>query len=319
MTENPLISVIIPIYNAEKYLAMSLRSLQNQSYKNFEALMINDGSTDNSEKIAAEFAAHDTRFKLFNQQNQGGSASRNQGLKQAKGEYIAFLDNDDIYAPQHLEILLANMQNHDADVSCCTYIKFYGDGNYIFDKQTNSRVFISTNPFIDKFVRKKKIEMLMWCKLYKKNLFENIKFSEDLPAINDILLNIEILLKAEKLVYCREPLIAYRIVENSQTNKRLSDKRIAEYAVLPHLIMALSRQYPMHKKLLNKTAARYAFGQCVKEILQKYNIKDDSDIYAKMRNIVLELQADGVFSFSVLGLKRWLKLKRFFLYCFLDR
>ena len=174
MTENPLISVIIPIYNAEKYLTMSLEALQNQTYKNFEALMINDGSSDNSEKIAAEFAAKDARFKLFSQQNHGGSASRNKGLELAQGEYIAFLDNDDIYAPVYLEVLLKNMQENNADMSCCSYIKFYGDGNYIFDKLTNSQVFVSTMPFIDKFARKKKIEMLMWCKLYKKSLFENI-------------------------------------------------------------------------------------------------------------------------------------------------
>ena len=271
MTENPLISVIIPIYNAEKYLTMSLKALQNQTYKNFEALMINDGSSDNSEKIAAEFAAKDARFKLFNQQNQGGSVARNKGLELAQGDYIAFLDNDDIYAPVYLEVLLKNLQENKADVSCCSYVKFYGDGNYVFDKIADSQVFVSTEPFVDKFARKKKIEMLMWCKLYKKSLFENIKFSDELPAINDMLLNIEILLKSRKLVFCRQPLIAYRILESSQTNKRLSDKRIAEYAALPRLILALSKQYPAQKKLLRKIAARYAFGQCIEEILQKYD------------------------------------------------
>ena len=311
MTENPLISVIIPIYNAEKYLTMSLEALQNQTYKNFEALMINDGSSDNSEKIAAEFAAKDARFKLFNQQNQGGSASRNKGLELAQGEYIAFLDNDDIYAPVYLEVLLKNMQENNADVSCCSYIKFYGDGNYVFDKVSGSQVFVSTMPFIDKFARKKKIEMLMWCKLYKKSLFENIKFSEKLSAINDMLLNIEILLKSRKLVFCRQPLIAYRILESSQTNKRLSDKRIAEYAALPRQIVALAKQYPAQDKLLRKIAARYTFGQCIEEILQKYNMQEDRNIYKKIYAVVLNLQKEGIFSFSTLGLQRWLKLKWF--------
>ncbi len=312
MTENPLISVIIPIYNAEKYLTMSLKALQNQTYKNFEALMINDGSSDNSEKIAAEFTANDSRFKLFNQQNQGGSVARNKGLDLAQGEYIAFLDNDDIYAPVYLEILLKNLQETQADVSCCSYIKFYGDGNYVFDKMADSQVFVSTEPFVDKFARKKKIEMLMWCKLYKKSLFENIKFSDELPAINDMLLNIEILLKSRKLVFCRQPLIAYRILESSQTNKRLSDRRIAEYAALPRLISALSKQYPAQKKLLHKIAARYAFGQCVEEILQKYDAKNDADIYIKMRDVAKNLQKDGFFSIFSLGLKRWLKFLRFY-------
>ena len=311
MTENPLISVIIPIYNAEKYLTMSLKALQNQTYKNFEALMINDGSSDNSEKIAAEFAAKDARFKLFNQQNQGGSVARNKGLELAQGDYIAFLDNDDIYAPVYLEVLLKNLQENKADVSCCSYVKFYGDGNYVFDKIADSQVFVSTEPFVDKFARKKKIEMLMWCKLYKKSLFENIKFSDELPAINDMLLNIEILLKSRKLVFCRQPLIAYRILESSQTNKRLSDKRIAEYAALPRLILALSKQYPAQKKLLRKIAARYAFGQCIEEILQKYDAKKDVDIYQKMRGIAEQLRKEGFFKLSALGLSRKIKLMMF--------
>ena len=185
-------------------------------------------------------------------------------------------------------------------------------GNYVFDEFADSQVFVSTEPFIDKFARKKKIEMLMWCKLYKKSLFKNIRFSEELPAINDMLLNIEVLLKARKLVFCRQPLIAYRILQSSQTNKRLSDGRIKEYAALPRLISALSKQYPAQKKLLHKIAARYAFGQCVEEILQKYDAEKDRDIYEKLQNVVLDLQKDGTFAFKNLGLRRWLKLKNLF-------
>ena len=311
MNKNLLISIIIPIYNAEKYLAMSLESVENQTYENFEVIMVDDGSTDSSSKIAAEFAKNDKRFKLFKQKNSGGSIARNKGLELAQGQYVAFLDNDDIYAPDYLKILLENLQKNDADVSCCSYLKFYGDGNYVFDKLEKAEFFVSTSPFEDKFKRKKKIEMLMWCKLYKKSLFDDIKFSEELPAINDMLLNIEILLKAKKLVFCREPLIAYRILESSQTNKRLSDKRIAEYAALPRLITAVGLKYPKYKRLLNKIAARYAFGQCVEEIRQRYDVKNDKDIYQKISSVVDNLKKDNIFSLYNLGFKRWLKLKSF--------
>ena len=312
MTDMPLISVIIPIYNAEKYLSMSLTALKNQTYQNFEAVMINDGSTDESAKIAQKFVQKDSRFKLFEQPNAGGSVARNKGLKLAQGEYIAFLDNDDIYAPNYLETLLSNLQNTGADVSCCSYIKFYGDGNYLFEKSDNSVFYVSNSPFIDKFQKKKKIEMLMWCKLYKKNLFNTIEFNKSLPAINDMLLNIEILLKAKKLVFCREPLIAYRILENSQTNKRLSDSRINEYYALAHLITDLSKTYSYHKRTLQKIASRYAFGQCIEEIMQKYDEKKDADIYQKMREVVKKLKKEGFFDIFSLGLRRWLKFLRFY-------
>ena len=129
-----------------------------------------------------------------------------------------------------------------------------------------------------------------------------------------MLLNIEILLESRKLVFCRQPLIAYRILESSQTNSRLSDKRIAEYAALPRQIVALAKQYPAQDKLLRKIAARYTFGQCIEEILQKYNMQDDGEIYKKIYSIVLNLQKEGIFLFSTLGLQRWLKLKWFLHY-----
>lgn len=308
MHKNPLISVIVPIYNAEKYLKMSLESVQKQTYDNFEVIMVDDGSIDNSAKISAEFAKKDPRFKLFKQKNSGGSTSRNKGLELANGIYIAFLDNDDIYAPNYLEVLLSNIQKTNADISCCSYFIFEGNDIYVFEpKEKNTEFFVSTAPFIDKFARKKKIEMLMWCKLYKKSLLKDIRFNEKLPAINDVLLNIEVLLKAKKAVFCREQLIAHRILDISQTNKRLDDKRIDEYIALPYLIKALGAQYPYYEKLLKKIAARYAYGQCVEEILQKYDAKTDASIYKKVQKAAKKLQKDGFLTLYLLGFRRWLK------------
>ena len=105
----PLISIIIPVYNSEKYLAATLSSVQNQTLQDFEVICVNDGSTDNSLNILENFTKKDNRFKIFTQENAGGSASRNKGLELSKGKYIAFLDNDDIYHPQYLEILYHNI------------------------------------------------------------------------------------------------------------------------------------------------------------------------------------------------------------------
>lgn len=119
----PLISVIIPVYNAEKYLRSCLDSVLAQTYKNWEAVCVNDGSTDNSQKILEEYAAKDNRFLIINQENGGGSSSRNRALKNINGQFVAFLDNDDLYHPQYLEILYTNLQNTHADISCCSYLK----------------------------------------------------------------------------------------------------------------------------------------------------------------------------------------------------
>ena len=105
MDENKKISIIVPIYNSEKYLDECLLSIQNQSYTNFEVLLINDGSTDNSNFICEKFVSQDVRFRHFSQENKGVSSARNYGLKEASGEFITFIDSDDYVEANHLEEL----------------------------------------------------------------------------------------------------------------------------------------------------------------------------------------------------------------------
>ncbi len=110
---NPIISVIVPIYNVEKYLEECLLSIQNQTYKHLQVIMINDGSTDNSAQIAQHFVDTDSRFQLIQQNNAGQSAARNKGLEQATGDFISFIDADDYIAPNFYEMLLHEICNAD--------------------------------------------------------------------------------------------------------------------------------------------------------------------------------------------------------------
>ena len=293
----PLISVIIPVYNAEKYLSMTLQSVQQQTFKDFEVICIDDGSTDGSMQILERFAVADERFKVHHQTNAGGSASRNKGLDLASGKYIAFLDNDDIYHPQYLEILHHNIEAHDADISCCTYLRFESEHEYQFaeDKIEAGADIISTQPFTDKFVHKKKIDMLMWTKLYRREIFDDIRFDEKLPAINDILLNIEVLLKSRKAVVCRKPLIAYRIIPTSQTMKPLSEARIQEYKNLCIAICRLCDKYSQYASLLHKIATRYAYGMHIDEYLQRYNPLQDAPRYHLLCSNLASLQQKGYY------------------------
>lgn len=302
----PLISIIIPVYNSAKYLQMTLQAVQAQTFKDFEVVCVDDGSSDDSPQILERFAAADNRFKIHRQANAGGSAARNKGLELARGKYIAFLDNDDIYHPQYLEILYHNIVAEDADVSCCSYLRFDGHGNYEFaDTSLTPQIdFVSEQPFSDKFVHKKKIEMLMWTKLYRRELFDDIRFALDLPAINDILLNIEILLKGKKAVVCRTPLIAYRIIETSQTLKDLSFKRIEEFKNLCLDINKLIAAYPQWRWVLQKIAARYAYGMHIKEYLTRYNPVQDSERYNLLRQNLQELKQGGAFKLSMLNLRQ---------------
>lgn len=113
-----MVSVVIPIYNTERYLRDCLDSLENQTYTDFEAVMVNDGSSDSSPAIAAEYAARDSRFRLFNKENGGMSSARNTGLAKAAGNYIFFLDSDDELHPEALERLVKGLESHPEAQMC---------------------------------------------------------------------------------------------------------------------------------------------------------------------------------------------------------
>ena len=151
----------------------------------------------------------------------------------------------------------------------------------------------------------------MWTKLYRRELFDNIRFSLDLPAINDMLLNIEILLKSKKAVVCRTPLIAYRIIETSQTLKPLSFKRIAEFKNLCIHINEVAAAYPQQRKVLQRIAARYAYGMHIKEYLERYNPAQDKERYDMLRQNLQELLAAGALRTSMLNLRQRLTLLAF--------
>lgn len=126
MNNQPLISVIIPAYNAEKYLKEALDSVLSQTYQNWECIIIDDGSTDDTQKIVQDYITQDKRFIYFFQKNQGLSAARNSGIKIAKADYIAFLDSDDIWLPIHIESLQKAMIQYNPDMVFSYAYGLYG-------------------------------------------------------------------------------------------------------------------------------------------------------------------------------------------------
>lgn len=112
----PLVSIIIPVFNAEPFLDETLRSVLHQTYENWECILINDGSTDNSWSILEKWARNNPKIKIFSKENEGASKARNFGIRHAKGEYIAFLDSDDLWLPIHLSTLIKNLLENNTDL-----------------------------------------------------------------------------------------------------------------------------------------------------------------------------------------------------------
>ena len=117
--DNKLISIIIPVYNVDKYLNTCLKSIENQSISNFEVILVDDGSTDTSGKICDDWVMTDTRFKVIHQLNSGVSNARNNGIEASKGDYIIFLDPDDYIERDMLDKMSEYMEKENVDIVCC--------------------------------------------------------------------------------------------------------------------------------------------------------------------------------------------------------
>lgn len=171
-----LVSVIIPIYNSEEYLARCIQSILNQTYTNIEVILVNDGSTDESELICKFFCANDNRLKLISQKNSGVSEARNVALDIAKGDFISFVDSDDYVNKLYIETLLQLCMDYNCDVSQCSF--------YVTNKtsiNTDQMKFKSKINLYDKktLFTNRKIKITVWAKLYKSYLWEDIRFPVD--------------------------------------------------------------------------------------------------------------------------------------------
>ena len=172
-----LISIIVPVYNAEKFISRCIESLLNQTYQNFEILLINDGSTDKSLEICEEYLKKDNRIKLFSQDNGGLSSARNLGLKFSSGDFLSFIDSDDFIFPEMMEDLIKICLDYDCDIAKCSLIQ---TGEKFPDVTFNNDVQLYTQKEIMKSFQiiEDKFQSLIPLKLYSKRLFMDIKFKE---------------------------------------------------------------------------------------------------------------------------------------------
>ena len=172
--ENDLISIIIPVYNVEKYINKCLESVINQTYRNLEIILVDDGSEDKSGKICEEISIKDNRIRVIHKENGGLSDARNIGLDNSNGEYIAFIDSDDFIERDMIEFLYYNINKYDADISICS--------NYIFDEEecidnsTKEIKVYNRLEILKEVLLDEKIRSYAWNKMYKRDLFYNIIF-----------------------------------------------------------------------------------------------------------------------------------------------
>lgn len=175
----PLISVIVPVYNVKDYLAECIESILLQTLKDFELILIDDGSTDNSGEICDEYEKREHRIKVLHKKNGGLSSARNAGIDIAKGKYICFIDSDDYVKNTYLEYLYELVKSQKCQIAVCSIIRFdvvHGTFSSIND---DNKVYLSTEAaFRYMFLHEKYYGVFAWNKLYKKELFNDIRYPE---------------------------------------------------------------------------------------------------------------------------------------------
>lgn len=216
MNNNIKVSVLIPVFNTEKYLRRCLDSVINQTLKDIEIIIINDGSTDSSEEIIREYINRDSRIIYSKQKNSGLGATRNNGLKLAKGEYIAFLDSDDWVELNCYEIMYSTAQKDNSDLVV---------SDYYIDSLNSSNIythnFKDKNDYLRKVIRRE-IAGFSWNKLYKRMMIleNNLRFPErgELENVEDQFFSIRCAFFSNRIIQTKKPLVHYIIREGSIVN-----------------------------------------------------------------------------------------------------
>lgn len=212
-----LISIIVPVYNVEKYLEECVDSIINQTYKNLEIILVDDGSTDNSGKICDEYKEKDNRIVVIHKKNGGLSSARNEGMKYAKGAYLQFVDSDDYMDNDMVEMLYNMIITESADISMCSHY-ILKNGN-IYSDATNGKYVFSNEEALEELLLDRTIRFYAWNKLFRKELFEDVCYPEG-RLFEDILAMPEVFAKAKKIAFEDVPKYYYRQREGSILHKQ---------------------------------------------------------------------------------------------------
>ena len=271
------ISIIIPVYNVEKYLERCLDSVTNQTYKNLEIILIDDGSKDKSGSICNKYLKKDKRIQVIHKKNMGVSVARNDGLKVISGEYVIFLDSDDWIQPDMIEKLYNNLITYDVDVSICNfYISVEYKKEYVKDSEgKNDLVIDNVIDMYNLIFDNKKVGGYLWNKLIRTSVIKNneIYFNENVAIEEDVIFMIDVLKNCRKICYSpKNILYHYRQRKDSAVN-------------FNYTLKDLTKLYSLEKKLeikskyslstLDKLEYNYVF--LLKQsiyILKKENIVD---------------------------------------------
>ena len=239
----PKISVIVPVYKVEQYLARCLDSILAQTYKNLEIICVNDGSPDNSLDILEQYAARNARIRVINRENGGLSAARNTGLEAATGELLMFVDSDDFLKPHMAEAMLHSLEAHNADLVNCQFERHDSEGDTRGRGYSHPPLVCGREKALWLLLNDKQVTNHVWRNLYKRTLFQDIRFPEG-KVFEDIVAIPQIFLKAEKFVFLSDGLYCYFVNRSSIMNSPSYKQRKDYLDAIKHTFAFVKNKVP---------------------------------------------------------------------------
>lgn len=261
MNDKPAISIVIPVWNVEKYLKECLDSIAVQTFSNFEAICIDDGSPDNCGKILDDYALKDNRFKVIHQENGGEAVARNRGIEAAQGEYLYFVDDDDYLHPQTLEVFYKIIISSGFDGVVCKHSEVHERyqpmaADIDIDKVQYQIVEQPLQAFLDD---KKLITIAPWCKLYKRSVVGDMRFIKGIH-FDDVPFNIFMLDKVDKVAVIEEKLYFFYQNQKSVSHTNINEKKVRNYITIVRSIydyMLAQNKPQMLRELQKKCLPTY--------------------------------------------------------------
>lgn len=251
------ISVIIPIYNVEKYLSACLESVIHQSYPHLEIILVNDGSTDSCPQICDEYATKDSRIKVIHQRNGGLSDARNSGLKIATGEFISFVDSDDLLSLDFCQRLSDALIESDADIVECDFVKFENNLNFMVEGKNHFCILKKYDTATAlALLMKEELKQVVWNKIYKKEVLEGLMFPLN-KTNEDEFWTYRVFGKAKKIVKIPEELYYYRQQVESIMGRSYSLSRLDGIQAMEERIFYMKSHFP---NLENLAIRQFCFG-----------------------------------------------------------
>lgn len=248
--KTPAVSIIIPVYNVEKFLRQCLTSLVEQTFQDREIIAVNDGSVDGSLAILREFEEKYDFITVVDQKNMGMSKARNRGLGLARGEYICFIDSDDYVAPNFLERLYQACTEHDAQIACCYYYYRFPTSGFTFEYPFRCSGVLTREEAMNKLLRDTQIQSLVWNKMYRRSLFIDYGITFPSIAFEDMATANKVFAHVDRVAVLDEPLYYYN-QHSTSTLATINANKINDFiraVALVRISLENSGQFAQYRK-----------------------------------------------------------------------